>query len=352
MQLKKHLNEICASKPDISRMRLIYAGHCLDNAKTLREIFNKRHEGMEGTDLGPQVIHMVCAPIPQMVSAKESIESSIRRRQTTASSTNGSHSATASSSNLGQQQSVPLMGQNYPMNFAAMPPYGFYAAQNLNDSSQQNAYYNYVAAYQNYMQAMMGFYQQAGQPTFSPFMPFPQTGQAVQFPQNGFNVAAPQQNQFNFDQNAAPANQPVNIQPQPAAAVQNVDEQPNDLLDVIYKFIRFGLFLMILFLYSSLERFFVVCIVICVIWFLHMRRERGQHQQQQMAQEVNNNANANQRVMDEAVNDNNNNQVTPGEGAPQSVVQESPNAWTVFWSTVSSFFTSLIPENPVPMNVN
>ena len=48
------------------------------------------------------------------------------------------------------------------------------------------------------MQAMMGFYQQAGQPTFSPFMPFPQTGQAVQFPQNGFNVAAPQQNQVGF----------------------------------------------------------------------------------------------------------------------------------------------------------
>lgn len=82
-----------------------------------------------------------------------------------------------------------------------------------------------------------------------------------------------------------------------------------------------------------------------------MRRERGQ-QQQQLAQEVNNNANANQRVMDEAVNDNNNNQVPAGEPAPTGTTQDAPNAWTVFWSTISSFFTSLIPENPVPMNVN
>lgn len=28
------------------------------------------------------------------------------------------------------------------------------------------------------------------------------------------------------------------------------------------------------------------------------------------------------------------------------------SSWTVFWTTVSSFFTSLIPENPAPVNIN
>lgn len=64
-------------------MRLIYAGHCLDNTKTLQEIFNKRHEGMENTDMGPQVIHMVCAP-----TIKEPLDAGIRRRNVAASSNN------------------------------------------------------------------------------------------------------------------------------------------------------------------------------------------------------------------------------------------------------------------------
>lgn len=119
-------------------MRLIYAGHCLDNAKTLREIFNKRHEGMEGTDLGPQVMHMVCAPLPQLSSAKPTMESTLRKRPTASNSTPNMYSSAQFQPSSSEQQ-VPL-----PQGPAYNYPYGF---QNTNDNT--SAYMHYVAAYQN-----------------------------------------------------------------------------------------------------------------------------------------------------------------------------------------------------------
>lgn len=53
------------------------------------------------------------------------------------------------------------------------------------------------------------------------------------------------------------------------------------------------------------------------------------------------------------INDNNNNHLPP-EGVHNVGLrtEQEPGAWSVFWSTVSSFFTSLVPENPVPVNIN
>lgn len=149
-------------------------------------------------------------------------------------------------------------------------------------------------------------------------------------------VARIQQNLANNPNNPRPNE---NINPRP--------EQP-DFLDTIYKLVRVGI-LIILILYSPMERLLFVGGLICLMLYVQQRRERqnraGGHEnpqpppQPEQPQEPPNN---NQETPQ---NDNNNNQV-------QEDVTANPTAWSVFWSTVVSFFSSLIPENPVPLNVN
>lgn len=120
-------------------------------------------------------------------------------------------------------------------------------------------------------------------------------------------------------------------------------EQP-DLLALLYKSIRFALLIMVLYLYSSVERFFAVVAILGVIWFVQQRRER---QQAQPAHAELGNAN------NDAETPNPN---PEAERTPQAAViqptSNTMNIWNVFWSTVTSFFASLIPENPVPININ
>lgn len=141
-------------------------------------------------------------------------------------------------------------------------------------------------------------------------------------------------------------------QPQPVVeGVNNEAREQPDFLALIYKFFRFALLIIILFLYSSFERFFGAIFLIGIIWFVQQQRRQNHGEQQQ----INN-------IRPEApdANDNNNNNVnTPNQEAGNVEIQppnshpQSFSAWSVFWSTVTSFFASLIPENPhVPVNIN
>lgn len=45
----------------MSRQRLIYAGHCLDNDKTIGSVLRRNDNGNgDGCSEAPQVIHLVC----------------------------------------------------------------------------------------------------------------------------------------------------------------------------------------------------------------------------------------------------------------------------------------------------
>lgn len=59
-----------------------------------------------------------------------------------------------------------------------------------------------------------------------------------------------------------------------------------DFLDLIYKSIRFILLAMILFLYSSIERFIFVLAMVIIFWFVNARRGRQQRAREGVVAEV------------------------------------------------------------------
>jgi hypothetical protein len=63
---------------------------------------------------------------------------------------------------------------------------------------------------------------------------------------------------------AAAENNPVNIE---------VNENP-DFLELVYKVVRFAFLAAIIF-YSSMDRIIFVVAVICLVWYVQMRRERA-----------------------------------------------------------------------------
>uniref|UniRef100_A0AC34QN85 Homocysteine-responsive endoplasmic reticulum-resident ubiquitin-like domain member 2 protein n=1 Tax=Panagrolaimus sp. JU765 TaxID=591449 RepID=A0AC34QN85_9BILA len=177
-------------------------------------------------------------------------------------------------------------------------------------------------------------------------------------PQNlpGYNV------HFNLRQNAPQMEQQNqnNVQPQQPAPAVNDEEHLNDVVGMIYKSIRVGFFLMVLFFYSSVERFFTVFLIMCVLWFIHRRREQNNlneaarqvvQQPQQPVQNADNpEVELNENAGEQQVNNDNNNNEVP---APPRLVnlQDGQTRWNLFWSAVSTFFLSLIPDHQVPVEV-
>ena len=378
LQLKQHLYKICSSKPEISRQRLIYAGHCLDNDQRIGSVLRRDENGGDSCSEAPQVIHLVC----------------VNKEMLSASST--SSSRTANSNELRQRHNVantvPLPNNNVPLNpqqFQYMPnspeAYQNYLNQMAIQQQQQmlgaynpNLYYNPYDQQQHahFLNSMMmasvmgvGWPQQqqlmpfGGGYGFQPAQPFmfaggPPTGGVLMGGPAGDALLPFQPNNNQFQQQ-----QVVNA---PAPVVNNNnnnnDEQQPDFLALIYKSIRFALLMMVLYLYSSIERFFAAIFLIGLVWFVQQRRHQNRVEQPPApiitppteAPNDNNNNNANIPNQEAAMgsdnlalsppSNNNNNNNRP----PQSV-----SAWSVFWSTVTSFFASLIPENPqVPVNIN
>ncbi|CAD5206466.1 unnamed protein product [Bursaphelenchus okinawaensis] len=118
-------------------------------------------------------------------------------------------------------------------------------------------------------------------------------------------------------------------------------ERP-DMLELIYKIIRV-LILVALFMYSPTERLVFVVLVICLMLYVQQRRERNNRAvpENPAPQNVPENEPVPNNASEQSADD----QPRQNDLAPQS-------AWAVFWSTVVSFFSSLIPENQMPLNVN
>jgi len=132
-----------------------------------------------------------------------------------------------------------------------------------------------------------------------------------------------------------------------AGAIDGVAEnlrQP-DILDLVYKAIRFSLLLMILYLYSSIERLAFIFVAVVAVFFVQ-RHRRNNRQEDNAARHT-----PPQPARQDPAQDNADG-VDGGEQTVSPNQPQAPRAWSVFWSTVLSFFTSLIPDAPPPINVN
>jgi len=175
----------------------------------------------------------------------------------------------------------------------------------------------------------------------------------------------------------APQQQAMNAQGGLAPADMDEDDPRNrDWLDYVYMACRASLLLMILYFYSSIERF-VFVLLCCTLmyglqagWFGRRGQQQEQQPQRAAAPDVAQ-ANLPNRPQDQAVaggervvnagaeqvDQANRQQPQIQEAAARPTPpQDIPmTAWTVFWSTcwtfISSFFASLVPERPPPLNM-
>uniref|UniRef100_A0A1I8EJR9 Uncharacterized protein n=1 Tax=Wuchereria bancrofti TaxID=6293 RepID=A0A1I8EJR9_WUCBA len=300
LQLKEKLAVDCPSKPSVFELRPIDDGNV-------------------------HVIHLVCPPKDFNTHVDAAM---LRRRNANRTQTSLASLGTAAEvRNHNVNGAFPLY--TYPLWASTAPQGRFAAPQSMLVSSSshfQSAYQAYMISYNNYMRQMISALE------------------------NNSN-----------SQQAALAGEP-NLAAAPAAGgiVQeavagDVDGQQRDFLDVIYKAIRMCFLIMLVYVYSSAERFFGVLIFILLVWFIQARRERNNRERanRELAAAIDNvrqpqqplQADVNQDYGIEDMNE----VVATGIDEEES---REPTAWVVFWSTcytfITSFFSSLIPDNPLP----
>ncbi|KAL3858899.1 hypothetical protein ACJMK2_009148 [Sinanodonta woodiana] len=351
-KLKRHLQDVYPSKPKLHQQKLIYSGKLLKDDLTLKEILHKYDDGSNR-----HTVHLVCSPtFPSVHSDNYSSNRHDKDRQEsqwspreTSGNTNFLESdglryrgtqtsfttVTGNSQNAGH--TMPQIPQ-YP-SVPMMPAAGMmYTPEQY--LYMQQVYAQYMAQYmQQYYQAG---WQQQQTPPITPATP----GQPVN---------------LNQDERVA-ANENVRMDAGAGAAVADDDDEfgQRDWLDYIYTFSRLLVLIGIVYFYSTPSRFLMVIVCFFVVylyqagWF-QLRRENNNNQQQQQQQLQNQQQQA-QQGSDQPVE----NRENPGENEendslaqPNSPpVPAGPSILSIMWTFISTFFLSLVPQQPPAVNAN
>jgi len=328
------------------------------------------------------VLHLVyTASIEESVAAAErrAKETELRQRKPLTSTNSTTEQRPSSSSpNLSSfpvASNSPYATQYWPWMAGQQAPVGT-APDMANDwMRQQQQMYAAMNMMMNqwygqYMQAAYGFptgvypASPVQQPNFGNGMVQQPQAEPVVQQQEAPRAQAPQQQAMNAQGGLAPAD------------MDEDDPRNRDWLDYVYMACRASLLLMILYFYSSIERF-VFVLLCCTLmyglqagWFGRRGQQQEQQPQRAAAPDVAQ-ANLPNRPQDQAVaggervvnagaeqvDQANRQQPQIQEAAArQTPPQDIPmTAWTVFWSTcwtfISSFFASLVPERPPPLNM-
>ncbi|CAL2029262.1 CBN-TAG-353 protein [Caenorhabditis brenneri] len=318
-QVKEHVKECLHNHPDVPTQRLIYSGAPLNNEQILSDILKERNHVA-----GDQVFFhlMIAQPYRNITPASE-----VRRRNV-----NNSGTSEPAPGNTDSNYSA------YAQNMAAWQQY-WAAYGQLSPDAQMSEHHRLMTHYYTY--AMM-----------NPAVPTSQT------PANNQeqNVATWRARVQGVAPGAAGAPQ-VN---QGAAAPRNQGRV--DLLEVGYRIFKLVMMFSLILLYTSFERFAAVLGAALFIYFIQLRRNHLRNRAQaaaaaappaNQAPHVNNNNNGE--------NDGDNNTpATEGDNAPVPDVPApppvQPTGMQVFiatcYSFVTSFFASLVPDHPIPMDLN
>ncbi|KAF1770542.1 hypothetical protein GCK72_002361 [Caenorhabditis remanei] len=322
-QVKEHVKNTLTSHPDVPNQRLIYSGASLNNDQILSDVLRERNH-----IAGDQVFFhlMISQPYQQATP-----DSDVRRRNVNGSGTN-SNATTASN----------LNSANYPA-----------YAQNMIAWQQYWTAYNQLSPEQQTSEQMR---------LMTHYYTYAMTNPAISMNQTPANSQ---------DQNAAAWRARVQGG-NPGAAVQANGNQAAaaprqgrvDILEVGYRIFKLVLLFSAVLLYSSFERFALVLCSALFIYFIQLRRNHARNRAQAQA------AAAQPANNQEAHVNNNNNGENEGENAAPATDGETPAApeaptgppvvqptgMQVFiatcYSFVTSFFASLVPDHPMPMDLN
>lgn len=380
LRLKQHLRDVCDHNPVPERQRLIYSGQCLKDESTVGTIL--RIDPSDSDQI--HVFHLVYTPSvrelkQQRVIAKdpsasnEGPETTLRNRFISDS--------TVRSAEILPTQAPPSAE---PIIAGQGPGEQLDASQHW-AQAQQQMYQAYMTNYMNYMNQMYsamygGAVAGGGLPLMAAGL-IPQATPATAPSQNGNNrngaaVVGHQGEAGPDGQPQRPQNNAAGPQDPAMNAQGGVDDEEmrdRDWLDWLYMGSRGALLVMILYFYSSFARFtFVVLAILAMYgfnagWFGARGGQGGAAQQNQdEAQQQEGPAvvpEAERNPPEEREGAGTEERGDHVEGAqgegPREVPgaqPQPPSAWAVFWSTcftfVTTFFTSLIPERPPPVNVN
>lgn len=370
LRLKTHIFNVFPTKPKVEDQKLIYGGRMLSDDLTLKEVL-KNETGQKHT------LHLVCASNNQTNPRRESETNSTpsSSQQGTPGTSlhyrgvrpNGESFANVSHTEIPQVQMPGAGGP--PINNEMM-------AQQM--AAMQQFYAQYMAQLmQNAQMAGFGTYPNLG---FSPVFASTAGTVPVNAPQ-GF-VPAPQN--APRANNAAPAANPNIRMNAQGGAVLDEDEEDaenRDWLDWFYIVCRAIVLFSVVYFYSSLSRFMVVFGLTILVymyqggWFGNRPVGNGQPNADANRPAAPNPNEAAQPQENEPVRENeepvssptvqpngeNEEQVNEelremqrlmdGEIEPRHTRPE-PSYFHLIKSFCTTFFTSMIPEQPAPLNIN
>lgn len=360
-KLKGHLSEVYPSKPRTEDQKLIYSGKLLSDSEFLKDIL-RWYEGQQ-----THTVHLVCSP-PRDCAKRSSGRPQPRmneKRSTTsvpgAGESTGNANLTSPDSTDGIRQR--LASSEIPPNttsgqFAAANPGAVWAAAmsqpyaagyDPNNMVQQlalmqQAYAHYMA---QYMQLMASG---AGAQNIHPQVPHSQVTVPPQTIPEQPVPPADQQEEV-----AEPVNDNANL-------IEGEEEGRGnrDWLDWFYFMSRLMVLFSIVYFYSSPTRFIIVSALGIMMYLYQVGFFRIQQQQLQVARVAPENNNIAMDAVDARAVDNNNVEQNEAEvQGPQIEAQSAgseaevpgpepdrPSLLAITWTFFTSFFASLIPEQP------
>lgn len=346
-KLKDYLAEVYPSKPETKDQKLIYSGQLLNDSACLKDVL--RH--YEDTEDQPFTVHLVC-PNDKMGVNENKLDKSNE------SNNNNKKNTLNSERNAEQNRFDSIGGQgtvNTQPTAQTFPIQSFYGQLNSQQIAwMQQAYTHYLTQYMQLM-AAQGV----------------QVPNSIQYVQrmnlNSNNLGNNNDNGNNVNQNEEveqPRQQQQQQQQQDGVDAAGGDDAAaavnRDWLDFFYMLSRIVVLLSIVYFYSSPIRFLIVAFLGLAMYLYssgffrvqpvllpennnarpeenNPRPENNNAQNDEqigVQQEGGGNQETNRTVPDERINPNEENET------------ERPGALAFTWSFFSSFFASLIPDQP------
>uniref|UniRef100_A0A1B6D3D0 Ubiquitin-like domain-containing protein n=1 Tax=Clastoptera arizonana TaxID=38151 RepID=A0A1B6D3D0_9HEMI len=337
-RLKAYLSEVYPSKPKLEDQKLIYSGQLLSDTVVLKDVL-RTYEGQKNYTL-----HLVCSPSRDVLkrTQNEAATGSLSENNVrTGNSLNNADNTTPT--NIQQSQDGLRQRVGYVYNDAHpafVDPRTVWAQYN----EAQTSWIMPPTYDPAYMAQQMAWMQQAYAQYMSQYMQLVTSGSSV----SNTNTA--------LSQPVQPPVQPV----VPPAAVRDEAAVPNnvipngepeeeevranrDWLEWFYIVSRVLVLFSIVYFYSSPIRFFMVSTLGIIMYLYHLGFFRGMQQERPDPQpEI-------PPAPQEGV-DNNNVEPAPNpaqdEGSPAPPEPDRPSLLALTWSVFSSFFLSLIPDQP------